>query len=1151
MVVESIGVSLDPTEKTVLQQLYTNWDGPNWKRFKGWRDNSIDPCEWEGITCTAINNIGHVSIIELKDNGLSGEFGSTIKQLKYLEKIDLSFNSLNGSIPIDVFQDMTKLFDITLNYNELSGDLSWTNHLPTSIVTLWIAYNSFSGNIPTTYSKYINLDLLFLEENLLHGLIPPELGDIPNIRLLDIGFNSIHGDIPSNLGKLSKLEYFWAYDNGITNSIPESFSNLKNLKLIEVTRNTMSGSIPNIFSNMPNITSIRFAGNKFSGSLDWVCQLKNTIEILIDDNSFELLPDCKDSFPISLNNFVVSSNQLIGTIPESMGNWINLKYIKLSNNKLTGCIPTSFSRFQNLSRIDVSENHIECSLFEFLNPIRFHRYISIIVASGNKLHGEFIEDMFWDGDTQQELFNSLFIMNFARNNLSGPLPEYLSWMPNLNDLDLSYNNFEGPIPNALNYLRSLYLENNHLYSYDGGLPEFMKAGQNRITLPDENFSCPSIVGKYSEIRITLDTSYYNHSLCYCNEGYRGINGTCFKCPEFSICKGGDSILIPSGYYPVPSFSEPEALLKCGVSNFGFTSCNPDNEPVYTCKSGYEDRLCSKCKSGHFSRGTECLKCPTGPESIAIFIIVVIVFILLFLFFVLTDPKRSLPSSTRKTIIYYYQVFNLLLSKLSPWPSFFNFYYSGSSWINFSFGFLCIGDMSQWPNLFIVMLILPIAFVIITALFILSVYIFMLIRSGGNNFQLNKKWFRAGVRVNLLALNFLYLPLCIYIFQNYTCKVDSYSGESFMSFFPWIKCKNNSYYDKIFALTILGTIFYVIGIPVLFAALLYYYRRRLEDSKVLLLVGSIYIDYRKSVFWYELIAVARRLLMAVSLALIDPKSSFSVFVVLLVIGASIISQINFRPFIYKISNTAELLGNSVLLFSYVCVLILSSLGSNRPYDSKGIEIILSSVVVIYTAFLAVLFIFSLKYFLPKKMQAAIDQKILKILQDIKGWRREKETHISIEEEETGFETNSEPLFQKTTSMVTGIELKRRITQLSQYPFTPNSPAPEKSEPNSIALKPFFSAPNLSTHEESKEFYRDLINSKDSNNNNNNNMENNLENNNDEINIEIDNENNNNNNNNSNSDQDSGSSINEDNNNNNNNEENTKTKEESKFDEININ
>jgi Leucine-rich repeat (LRR) protein len=52
----------------------------------------------------------------------------------------------------------------------------------------------------------------------------------------------------------------------------------------------------------------------------------------------------------ALENFEISSNQIIGTIPTSIANMRNLAFLDLGNNRLTGAIPDTLGNLGNLRK---------------------------------------------------------------------------------------------------------------------------------------------------------------------------------------------------------------------------------------------------------------------------------------------------------------------------------------------------------------------------------------------------------------------------------------------------------------------------------------------------------------------------------------------------------------------------------------------------------------------------------------------------------------------------------------------------------------------------------------------------------------------------------------------------------------------------------
>ena len=78
------------------------------------------------------------------------------------------------------------------------------------------------------------------------------------------------------------------------------------------------------------------------------------------------------SIPESIGNLInlgylyLYNNQLTGSLPESMGNLINLKQLRLSNNRLTGTIPDSFVNLADLSSFSIFDNQMDGILSEKL-----------------------------------------------------------------------------------------------------------------------------------------------------------------------------------------------------------------------------------------------------------------------------------------------------------------------------------------------------------------------------------------------------------------------------------------------------------------------------------------------------------------------------------------------------------------------------------------------------------------------------------------------------------------------------------------------------------------------------------------------------------------------------------------------------------------
>ncbi|KAE8694785.1 bHLH130 protein [Hibiscus syriacus] len=130
------------------------------RSLDSWSESDSTPCQWSGIACTR----KRVTSIFLPNKGLTGyipsELGlldslTRLKSLKNLTHLDLSSNSLNGSLPA-----------LLVELKSLRG-------------TLNLSYNQFSGEIPASYGEFPVMISLDLRHNNLTGKVP-QVGSLVN-----------------------------------------------------------------------------------------------------------------------------------------------------------------------------------------------------------------------------------------------------------------------------------------------------------------------------------------------------------------------------------------------------------------------------------------------------------------------------------------------------------------------------------------------------------------------------------------------------------------------------------------------------------------------------------------------------------------------------------------------------------------------------------------------------------------------------------------------------------------------------------------------------------------------------------------------------------------------------------------------------------
>ena len=418
---DGIGLASD-RERAVLVSLYWATGGANWENNTNWLINTYPLDQWYGVTT---DDEGWVTGLDLAYNGLTGAIPEALGQLDSLRSLDLSVNQLAGTIP------------------EALGQLE-------NLDTLYLAGNQLTGPIPEALGQLNNLKYLHLAGNQLTGPIPEALGQLEKLEDLYLNFNQLTGPIPETLGQLNNLQVLWLSLNQLTGSIPETLGQLNNLRSLELSGNQLTGCIPsalytvsnNDFNNLElafcNLVSDEAAvlialyeatgGDHWTYNTNWLsggAPLNKWYGVTTDDEGW-------------VTELDLSGNQLTGSIPETLGQLNNLKYLSLSGNQLTGSIPETLGQLNNLKYLSLSGNQLTGPIPETLGQLNNLRSLFLYL---NQLTGSIPETL--------GQLNNLVNLHLYFNGLTGPIPEALAQLDSLESLYLSRNELTGCIPSAL------------------------------------------------------------------------------------------------------------------------------------------------------------------------------------------------------------------------------------------------------------------------------------------------------------------------------------------------------------------------------------------------------------------------------------------------------------------------------------------------------------------------------------------------------------------------------------------------------------------------------------------------------------------------------------------------------------------------------
>ncbi|KAK2377428.1 receptor protein [Trifolium repens] len=357
-------------------------------------------------------------------------------RLPNLETLDLSHNNIHGKLP-KWFQKKLYSWEfiksIDLSFNKLQGDLPIP---PQYIYFFLLSNNNFTGYISSAFCN-VSTHVLNLAHNKLTGMVPQCLGTLPYLSVLDLQMNNLYGSMPRDFSKENQFETIKLNGNQLEGPLPRSLAHCKKLEVLDLGENIIEDVFPNWLGILPELQVLSLRANKLYGTI--TCSiikhpfLKLRIFDVSNNNFSGMLPtSCITKFQGMMNvNDSQLSLQYMGWGDNMIGKYYSdlVVIMKGFDIELTKILTT-------FTTIDLSNNMFEGEIPIFIGELSF-------------LKG----------------------LNLSNNGITGKIPQSLSYLRNLEWLDLSRNQLRGEIPTALtklNFLSVLNLSKNHL---EGMIPK--------------------------------------------------------------------------------------------------------------------------------------------------------------------------------------------------------------------------------------------------------------------------------------------------------------------------------------------------------------------------------------------------------------------------------------------------------------------------------------------------------------------------------------------------------------------------------------------------------------------------------------------------------------------------------------------------------
>ncbi|XP_064963475.1 receptor-like protein EIX2 [Musa acuminata AAA Group] len=346
-----------------------------------------------GSLPASLGNLSMLQSLILYSNYLNGMFPEGIKRLKNLVHLDLYNNSL--SLSEDNLADLSSLEYLDISYNSIHLNKS-DDWIPS--FQLNTLYMPFCQILPTPhFPKWLRTQIT--------------LGE------LDLSNTGMKEMIPNWLP--SCLEYLDLSNNMIGGDVPYYFSNLT---VLDLSNNSLSGYLPpKISIMMPSMEYLSLSDNKIMGGIPFsFCRIKSLVVLRL------------------------SKNNLSGELPNCWKNSSNLVILDLSSNKLQGGLPDSLSNLQTLQSLHLSYNNFMGQI-----PLSFRNFTGLVTL--DLAHNKFVGNIpNWIGESLPYLRT----FNLRSNAFTGSIPR-LSHLTSLQIVDLSNNHLSGIIPNSFGNFSAL------------------------------------------------------------------------------------------------------------------------------------------------------------------------------------------------------------------------------------------------------------------------------------------------------------------------------------------------------------------------------------------------------------------------------------------------------------------------------------------------------------------------------------------------------------------------------------------------------------------------------------------------------------------------------------------------------------------------
>jgi Leucine-rich repeat (LRR) protein len=299
---------------------------------------------------------------------------SNVKELELEDDDDTEEDDMIRSLPNEI--------DKMINLESLIITLPYLTTLPDSIGNLvnlqklTIACANLT-NLPDTIWNLVQLTNLYIDKSKINTLsdkignlvnlstlsvssryintLPDTIGNLVNLQKLTLRHTNINVFPTDSMIKLTKLIEF-SYTGGPLNTVPIFLQQITGLEWLMI-RGTHITSLPDFICNLTHLTTLWISSNNYINTLpNNIGNLINLRELRLHSNNINTLPSTIGNLT-QLSELMLSDNEL-NVLPDSFRNLRNLTLLWLNGNENLTAIPDNFINMNHLADLRIENTRI-------------------------------------------------------------------------------------------------------------------------------------------------------------------------------------------------------------------------------------------------------------------------------------------------------------------------------------------------------------------------------------------------------------------------------------------------------------------------------------------------------------------------------------------------------------------------------------------------------------------------------------------------------------------------------------------------------------------------------------------------------------------------------------------------------------------------